>query len=204
MRAIVWGVTKSFQRATSIAANTGRFFGYAMIFWGIWLLLNGQVFNGVWIALIGCFLESAAASQIQQTMVKGMLVGHKVSEVMNRDLHAVPGETTLADLVEKHVLTTGKRSFLIGRDGHPAGLLTLSGVRQVPRTDWPTTTAEQAMIPFERVITIPASAELWTALDKMGRNGVNQIPVVDDGAVVGLLSRDDIVEYMHILRQLSG
>ena len=204
MRAIVWGVTRSFQRATSIAANTGRFFGYAMIFWGIWLLLNGQVFNGVWIAFIGWFLESAAASQIQQTMVKGLLVGHKVSEVMNRDLHAVPGETTLTDLVEKHVLTTGKRSFLIGRDGHPAGLLTLSGVRQVPRTNWATTTAEQAMIPFDRVITIPASAELWMALEKMGRNGVNQIPVVDDGSVVGLLSRDDIVEYMHVLRQLSG
>lgn len=204
MRAIVWWMTKSFRRATSIAANTGRFFGYAMIFWGIWLLLNGQMFNGIWLAFIGWFLESAAASQIEQTMVKGLLVGHKVSEVMHRDLHAVPAETSLADLVEKHVLRTGKRSFLIGQDGHPAGLLTLSGVRHLPRSDWPTTTAEQAMIPLERVITIPASAELWMALEKMGRNGVNQIPVVDDGNVVGLLSRDDIVEYMHTLRQLSG
>jgi Zn-dependent protease/CBS domain-containing protein len=204
MRAIVWGATKSFQRATSIAANTGRFIGFAMIFFGLWLLLNGDVFNGIWLAFIGWFLESAAASQIQQTMVKGLLVGHKVSEVMNRDFHEAPGETTLADLVERHVFTSGRRSFLIGRNGHPTGLLTLSSIRHIPRPDWTTTTAEQAMIPMDRVITIPASAELWTALEKMGRNGFNQIPVVDDGVVVGLLSREDIVEYLHVLRQLSG
>lgn len=204
MRAIVWGTTRSFQRATSIAANTGRFFGFGMIFLGLWMLLNGDAFNGIWLAVIGWFLESAASSQIQQTMVKGLLVGHKVSEVMNRDFSPVPGQTTLAELVEKQVLVGGKRSFLIASSGRPAGLLTLSGVRQVPRPNWATTTAEQAMIPLDRVITIPAGAELWTALEKMGRNGVNQIPVVDDGSVVGLLSRDDVVEYMHVLRQLSG
>ncbi|HVB35169.1 MAG TPA: site-2 protease family protein [Patescibacteria group bacterium] len=204
LRAIVWGTTRSFQRATMIAASTGRFFGFAMIFLGLWMLLSGNVFNGVWIAFIGWFLESAAGSQIQQTMVKGLLVGHKVSEVMNRSFDPVPGEMTLAELVEKHVLTGGRRSFLVGRNGHPDGLLTLSGIREVPRPAWPTTTAERAMIPLERVISIPAGAELWTALEKMGRSGVNQIPVVDNGTVVGLLSREDVVEYLHVLRQLSG
>jgi Zn-dependent protease/CBS domain-containing protein len=203
-RAIVWGATKSFQRATSIAANTGRFFGFAMIFLGFWMMLNRDVFNGVWLAFIGWFLESAAASQIQQTMVKGLLVGHKVSEVMKRDFDPVPAEMSLAELVEKHVLTRGRRSFLVGRDGRPEGLLTLSGIREVPRPNWETTSAGQAMIPLDRVITIPAGAELWTALEKMGRNGVNQIPVVHNGQVIGVLSRDDVVEYMHVLRQLSG
>jgi Zn-dependent protease len=203
LRAIIWGVTKNFRRATMLAANTGRFFGYAMIFLGLWMLLSGSVFNGIWIAFIGWFLESAAASQIQQTMVKGLLVGHKVAEVMNRDFPTLPGETLLSEVVEKHVLAGGRRSFVVSQAGRSAGLLTLSGIRDVPRDKWATTTAEQAMIPFARVVSIPASAELWTALEKMGRDGVNQLPVVEDGGMVGMLSRDDVVDYLKVLQQLS-
>jgi len=203
LRAIVWGATKNFRRATMLAANTGRFFGYAMIFLGLWMLLSGSVFNGIWIAFIGWFLESAAASQIQQTMVKGLLVGHKVSEVMTRDFPSLPGETPIAEVVEKHVLAGGRRSFVVSQLGRPVGLLTLTGIRQVPRDKWATTTAEQAMIPFASVVTIQAGAELWTALEKMGRDGVNQLPVVEGGAMVGMLSRDDVVDYLKVLQQLS-
>ncbi len=203
LRAAIWGATKNFRQATMVAANTGRFFGYAMIFLGLWMLLSGSVFNGIWIAFIGWFLESAAASQIQQTMVKGLLVGHKVSEVMNRDFASLPGETPLAEVVEKHVLAGGRRSFVVSQSGRPAGLLTLASIREVPRDHWATTTAEQAMIPFAKVMTIQAGAELWTALEKMGRSGVNQLPVVDDGNMVGMLSRDDVVDYLRVLQQLN-
>jgi Zn-dependent protease len=202
LRAIIWGSSKDFQRATMLAANTGRFFGYAMIFYGIWRMLTGDLFEGIWIAFVGWFLESAAAAQIQQTMVKGLLVGHKVSEVMNRNFEPLPGSTTLEELVEKHVLGTGRRAFIVGHNGAPVGLLTLTGIRQIPRTNWPITTAEQAMIPFEQVKTITPTAELWTAFEKMGRDGVNQLPVVDDGHMVGMLSRDDIVDYLRLLQQL--
>jgi Zn-dependent protease len=203
LRAIVWGVTKNFRRATMLAANTGRFFGYAMIFLGLWMLLSGSVFNGIWIAFIGWFLESAAASQIQQTMVKGLLVGHKVSEVMTRDFPSLAGETPIAEVVEKHVLAGGRRSFVVSHLGRPVGLLTLTGIRQVPRDKWATTTAEQAMIPFASVVTIQAGAELWTALEKMGRDGVNQLPVIEGGTMVGMLSRDDVVDYLRVLQQLN-
>jgi Zn-dependent protease/predicted transcriptional regulator len=204
LRAAIWGATKNFRQATMVAANTGRFFGYAMIFLGLWMLLSGSVFNGIWIAFIGWFLESAAASQIQQTMVKGLLVGHKVSEVMNREFATLAAETPLAEVVEKHVLAGGRRSFVVSQWGRPAGLLTLSSIREVPRDHWATTTAGAAMIPLEKVMTIQAGAELWTALEKMGRSGVNQLPVVEsDGNLVGMLSRDDVVDYLRVLQQLN-
>jgi Zn-dependent protease len=203
LRAAVWGATRDFRRATLVAANTGRFFGYFMIFSGLFLLLHGDVFDGIWIAFIGWFLESAASSQVQQTMVRGLLVGHKVGEVMKREFEPLPGDLTLEELVEKHVLVGGQRAFIISRSGRPVGLLTLSTVREVPRSKWATTTAGEAMVPMERLISIPASAELWTALEKMGRDGVNQLPVVDDGTIIGLLARDDVVDYLRVLQQLS-
>src|SRR5579872_4950815 len=69
-RAIIWGSIKNFRRATVIAANTGRFFGFLFIVAGVWLALKGNLINGLWIAFIGWFLESAAVAQVQQQLVQ--------------------------------------------------------------------------------------------------------------------------------------
>src|SRR5271169_724312 len=108
-RAIVWGVNKNFRRATLIAASTGRFFGFLFIVWGVWQVLRGSVANGLWIAFIGWFLESAAGAQVQQQMVQGLLVGHKVSEAMGNACAHVSGDTPLQKLVDQEVLTHGRR-----------------------------------------------------------------------------------------------
>jgi Zn-dependent protease len=82
-RAILWGVTQNLRRATLIAGNVGRFIGFLFIILGVWQVFGGNVFNGLWIAFIGWFLESAATAQMQYQIVEGMLAGHKVSDAMS-------------------------------------------------------------------------------------------------------------------------
>jgi len=203
-RAIVWGIQHNFQRATVIAALTGRFFGFLFILFGAWQVLASRVVNGLWIAFIGWFLESAAAAQVQQQVVRNILTGHRVSEAMNRDYVRVPGDISLQELVDQHVLLGGHRCFVVRRNGASGGLVTLADIRKVPRADWPATPASRIMIPEEKLASVPPDAELWTALENMGRDGVNQLPVIEDGAVVGVLSRDDVVRYLGTLQALSA
>jgi Zn-dependent protease len=194
-RSIIWGVTKDFRRSSAIATVTGRFFGYFFIFYGVWQAISGNVFNGLWIAFIGWFL-----------VFKDLLEAHKVSEVMTQDFARISGDVTLQEIVDKSILAQGRRSFVVDNGNGPSGLVTLSTIKQVPRSSWPTTTAAQVMIPLEKVISIEPSAPLWTAFEKMGRDGVNQLPVLNgDGtnAIVGMLSRDDLVHYMGVLQALS-
>jgi len=203
-RAILWGVTHSFQRATTIAAVTGQGFGYFFIFAGVWMVLSGSIFNGIWIAFIGWFLESAAKSQIQMQLVKSILAGHKVSEIMRRDLDGVPAATTLQDLVDHHILGAGRRSFVVDQNGHGhAGLVTLSAITAVPRSAWPSTAVHQVMILPEKLVSVPPTAEAWEALEKMGRDGVNQLPVVLNGDIVGMVSRDDVLHYLSLRQAFS-
>ena len=202
-RAIVWGANKNFRRATLIAASTGRFFGFAFIFVGVWLVLQGNVFNGLWIAFIGWFLESAAAAQVQQQMVQGLLGDHRVSEAMGVACTHVPGEITLQKLVDDEVLTHGRQCFLVDRGDHTVGLLTLRNLKEIPRPAWTTSTAAQAMVPVEKLNGIDPKAELWTAMEKMGRDGVNEMPVMSGTNLVGLLSTGDIVKYLHTLQQIA-
>jgi len=203
LQALVWGATRSFQRATVVAAVTGRLFGFGLIFLGVWQALGGNLLNGLWIAFIGWFIESAATGQVQQQLVKGLLTGHKVVEVMNHEFEPISPEITLQDLVDNHVLAHGRRCFVIVGANGTAGLLTLTDIKHVPRSAWPATSARQAMIPQEKLISIDADSEVWNALEKMGRDGVNQLPVLQDGRIVGLLSRDDLLHYLKVLQALA-
>jgi Zn-dependent protease len=203
-RAIVWAVTGNFHRATAIAVFTGRVFGFSLILLGVSQSLAGKVFNGLWTAFIGWYLESAAASQLQQQTVKDLLAGHKVSEAMSRDCIRVSSDLTLQEVVEDHILAQGIRCLVVSRGDKTVGLLTLSEITKVPRSSWSSTTVAQAMIPSEKLISTPANVEVSTAIEDMGRNGINQMPVVDQGRIIGVFSRDDLVHYLGILQHLRS
>ena len=202
-RAIVWGANKNFRRATLIAASTGRFFGFLFIIWGVWQALRGNVANGLWIAFIGWFLESAAGAQVQQQMVQGLLGGHKVSEAMGNACTHISGDITLQKLIDQEVLTHGRQCFLVDQGDRAVGLLTLHNMKEIPRPSWTTTTAAQAMTPVEKLTKIDPNAELWTAMEKMGRDGTNEMPVMLGDNLVGMLSTGDIVKYLHTLQQVG-
>lgn len=203
-RAAVWRATGSFHRATVAAGIAGRVFGFLLIFWGVWRALSGDIGGGIWIAIIGWFLESAAGRYMQQESLRMLLGGHHVFDAMQRSFLAVPGETSLDDLLNQALLPSGARSAIVTTGGEPAGLVTLSAAREVPRSAWQQTPAAQVMVPFQRLATTQPNAVLWSALEKMGRDGVNQLPVVEGNGLVGMLTREDILHYLTRLRTLSA
>ena len=203
-RAIVWKASHNFQRATAVATFTGRFFGFSLIFIGVWMALAGDLLNGLWTAFIGWFLESAAASQLQQEIVKNSLAGHRVSEMMSRDCTRVPSDLMLDDLVDKYMLAGGHRCFVVTRGDQTIGLITLSEIAKVPRSSWPSTKIADVMVPSEKLVLTPANAEAWTTVENMARNGVSQTPVAEDGKIIGVLSRDDLVHYLGVVRSLHA
>jgi Zn-dependent protease len=203
-RAIVWAVTRNFRRATLIAANVGRFFGLLFILLGVWKVFHGDFAGGLWIAFIGWFLDSAASGQVHQVQFQGLLAGHTVSQAMGRKCAEVPADLTLARLVEEHILTSGQRCFLVNRGQDTVGLMTLHRIKEVPQTEWSATTAAQVMLPLEKLKVIRPTAGLWTALQLMDRDGVNQLPVVGNGQVVGMLTREDVISFLRTLQELGA
>jgi len=202
-RAIVWGITHSLHRATLIAANVGRLIGFVFIFFGAWQLFSGNVANGLWIAFIGWFLESAAAREVQYRAVHDMLAGHRVSELMTRGCASIPADTNLQSLVDDHILGAGRKSLVVTQDGTVAGLLTLHGVKEVPEAEWPTSTVAQVMMSMDQIQRVGPDTELWPALEEMDRDGVNQLPVMMNGHCVGMLSRENVIDFLRTRRILG-
>ncbi|HZD48446.1 MAG TPA: site-2 protease family protein, partial [Silvibacterium sp.] len=204
LRAAVWRVTGSYKRATTAAAISGRFLGFLMIFAGVWMALTGAFFNGLWTAFIGWYLESSAGSLLQQELMKNLIGSHRVAEAMRREFPRIPGSVTLQELVDRFVIAGDGHCFIVNDERGPAGIVTLAAIRSVPRSAWPATTAAQVMLPIQNLATTAPDTPLWTALEKMGRNGAEELPVVQGNGVVGLLSREDVLHYLRVLKTLAA
>jgi Zn-dependent protease/CBS domain-containing protein len=203
-RAIVWAITHSLRKATLIAANVGRSIAFLFILVGFWQIFTGNFGSGLWIAFIGWFLESAASAQVQQQMIQSLLANHRVSDAMSRNFAAIPSDISLQHLVDDHILSTGRRVFVVMRNEEVVGLLTIHRLREIPREQWSTTRVDQAMIPSAQMRQASPDMGLWECFSTMTREGVNQLPVMaPDGKLVGMLSREDVISFLHTLQEIS-
>jgi CBS domain-containing protein len=191
------------SRSTVIAANVGRFCALLLIFAGTFQMFSGNLGGGLWIALIGWFLDNAASVQIQQVTLRGLLTGHRVTQAMSTRCAIVPEDLTVQQLVDEQILGSGQRCFLVNRGDKTIGLITLHRVKEVPRHEWATTSTVEVMLPFEKLKCVDPDTELWSALENMDRNGVNQMPVVRSQQVVGMLSREDAITFLRTLQELG-
>ena len=204
LRALVWRFTGDLGRATQIASFAGQIVAFGFISIGIFSLLTGNVFNGLWLAFIGWFLQNAAASSYAQTNLQQSLRGVTVRQVMTDDCARVSGLTPVSELVEEKILSGAQRCFLVSENGDdPRGLLTLKDISQLPQRQWAFTRTEQLMVPIENTVQATPNTELLTALRSMDESNIAQLPVVEDGQFVGLLTRDRVLHYVRTRAQLG-
>jgi Zn-dependent protease/predicted transcriptional regulator len=203
-RSIVWGITHNFQKATRVAIAVGHVVAFFFIFLGLFIALSGDVLGGLWLVFIGWFLNSAASMSQREASMENWLGRERVRKVMRTPPPEVPADTTLDRFVEDYVLAQNQRAVpVVTPDNHLAGLITLNQLREVPREEWSARTVEDAMIPAGRVTVATPDEPLIEALRDFSSRDVNQIPVIDHGEVVGLLTRADLLHYLHIRQDLD-
>jgi Zn-dependent protease len=200
-RAIIWGVVRDFRRATQIAVLVGRGFAFLFILLGFWQMFTGNVSNGLWIAFVGWFLENAAISQVQHLTIQDLIAGHKVEEAMGRNFTIIPAEITLQKLADDHVLGLGRSFFIVQENDKAVGLLTLQGISKLPRSEWHSIKSSDAMVPAAEMHSVQVGAEIADALTVMDQNGVDQLPIMSGDQVMGILSRDNIINFLRSLQK---
>jgi len=203
LRSIIWKASGSLRRATRAASIVGQIIAYLFILLGIWLFFSGNVLDGIWIGFIGWFLLSSAQSANSQVMLESMFRGVTVGEVMNTKPTTVPANISLQRLVDEYFLPHGLRSALVMQADQLAGLITLGDIRHVPREQWGQVPVGHAMVPLDRLHIVQPQQSLNEVLPLMAGQNVNQLPVVQNGVLVGVLSRDAIVRFLEVRRGLG-
>mgnify|MGYP001256365136 CR=1 FL=1 len=70
------------------------------------------------------------------------------------------------------------------------------GVRDVPRDQWRETRVRDVMMPLQDAQSVLPETSLEEAMRHMAADGVNQLPVLRDGDLVGMLTREDLVTFI--------
>jgi Zn-dependent protease len=203
LRAIVWWSTGNAVRATRIASLTGQVVAFGFIVFGLLRFFGGSGFGGLWMAFIGWFLLSAARASYAETELRESLRGVRVEAVMTRDCAVVDGRADLQTFVEDSLLRTGRRCFLITENGATVGLITPHEVKTVERARWPSTMVSEVMRPLDQLRTVTPDTPVADALEMIGKDDVNQLPVLANGQLIGMISRDHILRYLLTRAELN-
>ena len=195
LRGIAWGVTGNFTRATQIASKAGKIFAYLMILFGIGQAMTGNWVGGIWTAFIGWFLLSASQESVAQVAIRNTLTGVRAEDIMTHDIPTVTREISLEEYVHE-VLRTGLRCHIVLGAGNPVGLVTLKAVRAIPRDEWANTSIQAAMLPIDRIHSALPDESALGILERMQTEDINQMPVVSEGHVVGMIARDTILRVL--------
>jgi Zn-dependent protease/predicted transcriptional regulator len=202
LRALLWWKSGNAERATHTAAATGQVVGGLFVTFGIVQFFFGRDFGGLWIAFIGWFLLQAAGETRRQAGFKHAMQDVHVSDIMSHDCATVDGRQSVQDVVER-LLHSGRRCFVVLDDGHVAGLVTPHEIRQIERSRWPVTLVDAVMRPLAGLQSVRPDAPLATALEVMARQNVNQLPVMSNSHLEGVLSRAEVVNYLQTRAELE-
>jgi len=201
-RAFLWSITHNYKKATIIAATTGRFIAYAFMGLGIFIIFSGNLFNGLWLAFIGWFLESAAVAQVHQQTLHDLLGSHMVKDALRSDIQSVPSNTTVQELIDHYIIGKGRRYFLVNSKDRPLGLLTIHRIKEIPYEKRKETHVSEIMIPEAEVRKVDFQDNLWSSLKEMDHDGVNQLLVMEDHRIAGVLSREGILSFINDIQEL--
>jgi Zn-dependent protease/CBS domain-containing protein len=203
-RALAWSLTGSLRRGTEIAAFVGQLVAYGLLLIGFYLILvQGELIQGIYFAAIGWFLQSAANSSLQQVLVEQRLRGARVADVVEPDTTGVAPDVPVATLIEDYFMRGNRRAVPVVSDGRLVGMVTVGDVKEVPRDRWPTISVGEVMGGRDRVVSVSSRDTLQRALEALAAGDFEQVPVVDDGRLVGVVTRADIVRQLQLREALD-
>ena len=202
-RGSIWKHSKNLVGATRTATRVSEGFSLLMMLGGFVLIFSGDFIDGIWIIVLGWFIKSGAETSLKQTLVGEALTGVSVADIMTKNVLAVPPEITVQQLVSDYFLVHHHGGYPVVKDGQVLGLVTLQCVRNVPKEKREYETVQQAMIPCERAVVVKPNMSALDTMQNMARNKVGRVLVVDDGRLVGIATREDIVRTIQTRHDLE-
>jgi Zn-dependent protease/predicted transcriptional regulator len=207
-RAAVWGITKDFSRATKMAGASGKLVAYGIIALGVWYGFQHVWGSSAWLVVIGFFLLNAAQESVAQVTIREALGGLHAVDVMSHEVPTVARNLSLEEYGQE-VARTGRRCHLVITDDRLMGMINVTTLNSVPRSEWVHNSVQAVMIPRDKILWAKPEEPLLGLLERLVAADVNQMPVVSGGEndgshIIGMITRDSILRVMQARSEVGS
>lgn len=203
LRAFLWWRTGNIDRATRSASRVGQFIGMFFIVFGILSSFHGGGIGALWIAFIGWFILQAARESAIESVLRAAFLEHSVQEFMSQNYPRVNCNETVQHFVDHTLLREGSHSAIVTQNEVPVGLINLTKIKHLDRNLWPLMTLDRVMLPISAESAVTPATSIMTAMQTMEENALDFLPVVANGVVEGVLSRDGLLRRARALIELQ-
>ena len=203
LRAVLWGTTHNLRRATQWAANIGKLAALALFGLGLLLFVQGDVLNGVWFAAIAWFLNTAASASVEQVVLEERLGRVKARDVVQPPEITVAPGITVAQLVESYMLPRNLRAVPVVDNTRLVGVVTMGDVMRVPVDQRGQVFVGQIMGGHDGLYTVTGDTGVLEAIDLLAEHDLEQLPVLDGGQLIGMLTRADVMRQLQLREALT-
>lgn len=198
LRSLIWGVSGNLFRATRLATVIGRGLGYSLIIIGA-LAFTGffsfiDQWSGIWFALLGLFLETSARQAWLQAKAIDVLGRYTAEDVMSESLPTTDMQVALAYLANR--VDSRYIYFVEDQDDHVVGVVTQKEVDALPEEERKRATAGETMVSTQDVPVAALREDGATMLQRMEADSIWHLPVVSEGQVVGVVSKESLLRLL--------
>jgi Zn-dependent protease len=203
LRAIAWMATGDLMRATRIATRTGEVLALMLMAAGVAVLFTASLASGLWWIMIGLFIHAAARGARADMEARQLFAGHAIAELMVPNVEMIPAAFTLDRFVDERLLGSRHGLYPVERDGRWIGVVTPEDVLRTPRQAWTTTTVGDVCQPVSETPTARLLDDAGQVMARMRTEGVQRLPVVHGGAVVGIVTLQDLLRSGELWRRFG-
>ena len=204
LRAYLWHRWRDLRKATYTVSSIGSAFGIGLILLGLVSFFMGNVIGGAWFVFIGMFLNQAAKSGYQMTLLQDTLSGVKVGDIMTQNVISVPESISLHELVENYFYRYIFVSFpVVSESGELRGMVSVKQVKDVPQEEWNRKRVEEIMMRDSEVKALSPDDEAMKAFNLLMKNEFGRLPVISREKLVGIISRRDLMTLLTIRNDLG-
>jgi len=188
---------KDYVQSTKIAVRIGISISYGFMALGFMTMISGAFVSGMWILLIGWFLNSGAQSYLAQQETSSILSKIHLQDIMNTRIISVKEDMTINSLIKDYFNIYAKDSFPIVNElnYYLIGMVTFKDAWNVSEDKRDIVKARDIMIPVTNLIVMQQNRTANEALIQMTRKGVGKVFVCnEDGKkLIGLVSKTDLI-----------
>lgn len=188
LRSIAWWITGDRLRSIRIASGTGWLVAAGIMGLGfLQLFVPGGFVGGLWFLFIGWFLMQGATAEWQQAKLREALADVPVSRLVDRQIAAIPADTSVEDAVEEWIRVRDPDLFPVVEADRLVGVIGVDEVRRLDPSRWPEVAVRDVMTPVDELPTVEESRSAGEALEDLVGPG-RVVIATEDGRPDGLIT----------------